>query len=204
MAVETLSNRFCRLQSGFEVARVAVFGGSFDPPHMGHVLATQYILSGEMADAVWWVPSYDHRFKRSKARFTQRLALCQLAISHFKRNEVRVSAIERSFDIEGKSLLLMEALQKRYRHHRFSLAIGSDLVSEMPRWYKSKELRRRYPLIVVPRGGERGIPAISSSSLLKLLARRVAGDQHLDDIPALVLKEINKRKLYRTSVTRGK
>ena len=54
--------------------RVAIYGGSFDPPHLGHVLSVAWTLSATELDAVWVIPTWKHAFdKEHGASFEERM-----------------------------------------------------------------------------------------------------------------------------------
>jgi len=56
---------------------IALFGGSFDPPHVGHLLAAAYVLATEPVDELWLVPVFEHPLgKKPAAPFEHRVELC--------------------------------------------------------------------------------------------------------------------------------
>ena len=74
--------------------RVAVYGGSFDPPHLGHVLSVAWALSAAEIDAVWIIPTWKHAFNKEHcASFEERMSMCELAFAVFR--DVEVSDVER-------------------------------------------------------------------------------------------------------------
>ncbi|MCB9531512.1 MAG: nicotinate-nicotinamide nucleotide adenylyltransferase [Myxococcales bacterium] len=146
-------------------ARVAVFGGSFDPPHLGHALATLWMLSACGVDEVVWVPTYVHAFGKALSSFDLRVDLCRLATQHLRG--VVVSEIEREIGGESRTIRTLDALAAQRPGVQLLFAVGSDLVPDLPRFERWPELRARYELLVIPRGdrGEQlGIPNVSSSS----------------------------------------
>lgn len=150
--------------------RIAIFGGAFDPPHVGHLLATQYVLGSGLADAVWWLPCWQHRFAKAMTPFRQRLAMCRLALATLPSNKVKLSAFERTFKGDGRSLLLLRALQKRYPRQRFVWMMGSDNYQQRQRWYGFATLQREFGTIIIPRqasttAAKIAIPNINSSQL---------------------------------------
>ena len=69
--------------------RVAIYGGSFDPPHIGHVLAVAWALSTAEVDEAWIIPTWEHAFdKAHEASFDERMAMCRLAFAPFKAIEL--------------------------------------------------------------------------------------------------------------------
>src|SRR3954464_13123296 len=83
--------------------RVALFGGSFNPPHIAHELAALYVLETALVDALWFVPAYEHAFGKPLAPFDDRMAMCELVAAALGPR-ARVSDVERA--IGGRSLTL--------------------------------------------------------------------------------------------------
>ena len=81
---------------------LAVFGGSFDPPHVGHTLVCAYVLTSHAIDGVLVVPAAQHAFDKPLTDFEHRHAMCRLAMRDLAH--VEVSTIER--DRPGPSLTL--------------------------------------------------------------------------------------------------
>ena len=57
--------------------RVAVYGGSFDPPHVAHGMVASWLLWTGVVDEVWLVPSFEHPFAKDMGPWTARVAMCQ-------------------------------------------------------------------------------------------------------------------------------
>ena len=72
--------------------RVALFGGSFNPPHMGHVLAVAYVLGVGLVDRVLVVPVFEHALGKQLVPFQHRLEMARRAFGWLPR--VEVSTIE--------------------------------------------------------------------------------------------------------------
>ncbi|MBI1292961.1 adenylyltransferase/cytidyltransferase family protein [bacterium] len=157
--------------------RIGVFGGSFDPPHLGHTLACLWALETGEIDRVLLVPVARHAFGKSPgADFGQRMAMCRLAVAHLAPF-VEISDIEgrregTSFMIDTLRLLVAERPSDTFR-----LICGSDVVAELPKWRESAEVLRIAPVLELPRP-RRGatveenpgaIPPISSSHVRELL-----------------------------------
>ena len=61
--------------------RVAIFGGSFNPPHAAHQLVALYVLETQPIDELWLVPVFAHPFNKQLAGFDDRVAMCELAVA---------------------------------------------------------------------------------------------------------------------------
>ncbi len=132
--------------------RVAIFGGSFNPPHVAHQMAALYVLETAPVDELWLVPAVRHAFGKTLAPFADRLAMCEAAAAALGPR-VRVSAIERDLGEESRTLRTIRRLQQDHPGTTFSLVIGADLLAEVPSWLGGAELQRTVPFIVVGRAG---------------------------------------------------
>jgi nicotinate-nucleotide adenylyltransferase len=181
--------------------RVAIFGGSFNPPHLAHQMAALYVLETAPVDELWMVPAFQHPFGKVLAPFAHRLEMCELAAVALGAR-VKVSAIERDLGVESRTLRTVRRLQHDFPGHTFSLVIGADLLTELPSWQDSAELRRAVPLVVVGRAGfETGegrlaLPRVSSSEVRAALA---AGRSVDGLVPRAVVDYISRQGLYRES-----
>jgi nicotinate-nucleotide adenylyltransferase len=179
---------------------VAVFGGSFNPPHLAHQLAMTCVLSTARVDELWMVPTFKHPFDKQLAPFADRVRMCELAAAPFSR--VRVSRVEEELGGESYTLRTMKALAAAHSEHRFALVIGADLVAERERWHGWSELKELVTFLVVgrqgtPSNGANGgveLPAISSTMVRQRLAR---GEPIDTLVAAKVADYIAEKKLYR-------
>ena len=129
--------------------RIALFGGSFDPPHIGHQLACLYVLSTHAIDEVWMLPCAQHPFAKQMAPFQHRAAMCSRAAADLGR--VRVCTIEGELPGPSYTLHTVRALSERHPEHEFCLVIGADLLPERERWHGAAELFERVRFIVLGR-----------------------------------------------------
>jgi len=179
--------------------RVAIFGGSFNPPHVAHQMAALYVLETAPVDELWLVPAVRHAFGKTLAPFADRLAMCEVAAAALGPR-VRVSAIERDLGGESRTLRTIRRLQQEHPGTSFSLVIGADLLAEVPSWLGGAELQRTVPFIVVGRAGFTGgdvpvaLPAVSSRQVRAALA---TGGEVRGLVPRAVLDYISSHNLYK-------
>src|SRR5580704_15507761 len=112
--------------------KVAVFGGSFNPPHVGHVLACALVLSTEDVDRVLVVPAYKHAFAKALVSFEDRARMCELAMASMP--QVEVSRVEQELGGESLTIRTLEHLAQAHADWRLRLVIGADILPETPRW----------------------------------------------------------------------
>ena len=177
--------------------RIALFGGSFDPPHLGHVLAAVMARSRAGVDAVWVLPVARHPYGKQLAPWAQRWALCQAAFAPLGP-WISVHDDELA-NPSGFTFDLVTRLAAAYPGHQWRLIGGSDTAADVPNWHRGKELAQLIEVIAVPRRGQGGdaddaaIPAISSSRIRSDLA---AGTSIERLVPAAVIALIRQNRWY--------
>jgi nicotinate-nucleotide adenylyltransferase len=179
--------------------RVALYGGSFNPPHVAHQLAMTYVLATARprVERVWMIPTWKHPFEKQLAPFEHRVAMCRLAAEKLG-SRVEVSRIEEELGGESYTLTTVKALRARFPQHDFALVIGADLVAERERWHGWSELKTLIEFIVVGRAGAPEVgglqmPRVSSTELRLRLSRGEEIDGWMD---ADVVDYIRAHGLY--------
>jgi nicotinate-nucleotide adenylyltransferase len=178
------------------MAEIALFGGSFDPPHVGHLLAAAYVLATEACDELWFVPVLSHPFgKQLTGTYDHRLALCEELTRLLPRT--RVSRAEQESG-HPRTVDLLEWLRARHPADSFALVLGTDLTSERAQWKQFDRVQQLARIITVQRGGHSthaaAIPEVSSTEVRALL--KSGGDlSHL--LPRGVLGAIRAAGTYR-------
>jgi len=130
---------------------VGFFGGSFNPPHVSHVLAVSYVLATQPIDRVLVVPCFDHPLGKELAPFTHRRAMCERAFEHLRH--VEVSAIEQEMGETSRTLYTLRALTAAHPDWSLRLIIGADILNETERWFGWPEIVRMAPPLVLGRLG---------------------------------------------------
>ncbi|MBX5480436.1 MAG: nicotinate (nicotinamide) nucleotide adenylyltransferase [Myxococcaceae bacterium] len=178
---------------------VALLGGSFNPPHVGHVLAAQYVHATQPVDEVWLMPSFHHPFGKPLESFEHRVAMCE-AICRETSGWLKVSEVEREVGGEGRTVDTLEFLRARFPDHRFTLVVGSDIVGDLPRWKDPERIRALARMLVINRAGHPApgavgppLAEVSSTRVRELLARGVLPTEL---VPRAVLAYAAKAHLY--------
>ena len=130
---------------------MAVFGGSFNPPHVGHVLGVVYALSTAPIDEVLVVPVYQHPFAKHLAPFADRLEMCRLAFGWLPR--VAVSTVEEELGGESRTLLTLEHLRAVHPSLSLRLLVGADVLGDLPKWHRWDRIAELAPPLVLGRRG---------------------------------------------------
>lgn len=182
---------------------VALYGGSFDPPHLGHVMVpTHLLLNDPSVDRVVVMPCF-HQVGKALTDFDHRLEMCRRAFGWLPNLEV--STLERDLGGESITARTVRELKRRNPDWTVKFVIGSDLMHKAPLWDGWEELLQlAYPLVV----GRAGItppdaavgptpiaPAVSSTIVREALR---AGDygRAARYVPREVLDLVRERSLY--------
>lgn len=148
---------------------IAVFGGSFDPPHVGHTLAAAYVLCAYPVTKLLAVPTAQHPFDKRLTAFGHRMRMCELAMAPLMN--VEVTDLEQRLGGESLTLRTLEALQAEHPQAKLRLVLGTDLLADTPQWHNFAAVERLAPPIVVQRAGfetdpsQPCLPLVSSTNV---------------------------------------
>jgi len=188
--------------------RFGLFGGSFDPVHLGHLLVAQAAREELSLTRLFFIPAAQSPFKpeRPPTPANERLRLLRLALAGKEWCEIDDQEIQRggvSYTIET-----VRDYRNRFPRAQLSYLIGGDNVSELPKWRQAKELAGIVEFVVIPRPGRmdvpfpppfrgrtlKGFPLGISSSQIRDRIR--AGEPIEDLVPAAVAEAIHNNRLY--------
>lgn len=193
--------------------RVALFGGSFDPPHVGHQLAALYVLETFPVDELWLIPVFRHVFDKRLTPYRHRLEMCRL-MAQSLGSRAQVSTVEEELGGPSYTLHMVRRLREKHPGIEFSLVIGSDLLKERERWYGWPELSVTLPFLVLNRGGCEAalghsshasdiyhqeplrLPEVSSTAVRATLAQ---GDKPTGWVSRAILRYVEEHSLYQAS-----
>lgn len=134
--------------------RLAVFGGSFDPVHSGHLNLAAEVVAQSLADEVMFVPALcpPHKPGRLSAPAADRLAMLQLALdgqAPFSCSDIELQrGGPASYTIDT-----MSVLSKVYPDCELFFLLGMDSLESLHTWHRAGELVQRFNFIVYPRPG---------------------------------------------------
>jgi len=172
--------------------RIALYGGSFNPPHICHQLAVMYVLESGLCDEVWLIPVFHHAFDKQSAPYEVRRSLCEALLEPFG-GRASICDIEKELGGVSRTIDTLEALQARHPQYEFILLMGSDLRAELPRWKESERLQKLARIIWICRSGESPhpddtilLPDVSSTQIRELLR---SGKNASAFVPARVLRK---------------
>ena len=134
-------------------ARTAVMGGTFNPPHVGHLLCAQEALLASNADRVVWMPvnTPPHKSSSEDPGVAHRLAMCRLAVAGEPR--FAVSALEAERPGASYTVDTLEALRDRAPGIELTFIVGGDMAAALPLWREPERIVRLARLAVAERDG---------------------------------------------------
>ncbi len=196
---------------------IGIFGGSFNPIHMGHVLLARQSLGAFSLDLLAVIPSGNHPFKGETETVTAEDRY-QMAVAAFAEDDrIAVSDMEIRTPGVGYTIDTLARMAEAFPEDRLVLVQGADIVFELDRWHRADELGRYCSVGVASRRGfmseqveeriyelrdslnlridfaEMDIPDISSTELRAMLAE---GRDCAGLIPDPALRIILERGLY--------
>ncbi len=179
--------------------RIAVYGGSFDPPHAGHVLAATWITTSTDVDRLVFVPTFAHALgKSSRASYDDRLAMCERLSASLP--SCSVSDVERALPTPSRTLHTLEALAKAHPNASLRLVVGADIATQTSRWFRWDDIVALAPPLWLGRGGYTrpesapfDFPTVSSTDIRARLTR---GESVSGLVPNVVRAHIRERGLY--------
>ena len=189
--------------------KLGLFGGSFDPVHLGHLLVAQAAREELGLDRLFFIPAAQSPFKPDNAATPgpDRLRLLRLALAGKSWCEIDEQELHRggvSYTIDT-----VRDYTRQYPSARIFYLIGADHAAKLPAWRDAQELARLAEFVVLPRPGQsalpfpkpfrghvlKGFPLGVSSSEIRARIRAGHPIDHL--VPAAVAEAIRNSTLYR-------
>jgi nicotinate-nucleotide adenylyltransferase len=133
---------------------VLLFGGSFNPPHIGHLSMAALALEQTFASEVWWLPAPapPHKTKRGDMHsFADRCAMVEALIQ--THVGMRMMPLEAQLPTPSYTVDTIRACQSWFPDIEFQFLIGSDSLSQLPTWHGALELATMVSFVVATRTG---------------------------------------------------
>lgn len=175
--------------------KIALYGGTFNPPHFGHVRLLEAFCREIAFDKVLIVPDKRpvHKICEDLALDSERLDMCRLA---FPDPQYEVSDMEITRPSDSYTVYTVRALDAQYPQAEIFLLMGSDMFLSFHKWYHYRELLERCTLCVAARQNADDLHALRSYAFSKL---RIYVQDHT--APHLRFSDIEplEIRLFRTS-----
>lgn len=175
--------------------RIAIFGGSFNPIHNGHIALAKAVLEQCHVDEVWLIVSPQNPLKRDNSDLlddNQRLEMAQKALKDVEG----VRACDYEFHLPKPSYTwnTLQHLSKDYPDNTFILLIGGDNWAHFERWRHWKDILRHHNIIVYPRDKHAGtidVPLLDVSST-EIRRRVKAGKSISELVPQCIIGDVER------------
>jgi len=195
------------------IRRLGLFGGTFDPPHVGHLALAEWARESLRLDLVLFVPAGrpPHKSRADLSDTAARLAMTRLAVRG--QPAFRVSNLETRRDGPSFTVDTLREVRDRFPSARRFLLIGADSLADLSHWRNPEEIVRLATLVVAVRPGEKAArgrlafgrrpiwldnPGLEvSSSTIRARARAGRSVRYL--VPDAVVRYIESHRLYRRS-----
>ena len=127
--------------------KIGILGGSFNPPHNGHLHLSKLAIKTLKLNQLWWIPTLYNNFKNPNiySCYKQRLKDCQIITKPYRH---KIKIINKP---QIKSFLLIKELKKQYPKNNFIWVMGADSLIKMHLWHHSKQLIHEIPIAVFDR-----------------------------------------------------
>ena len=185
------------------LGRIGLLGGSFNPPHLGHLLMAVAVYATEEIDHLWIIPTADHAFGKKLAPFEDRVRMCHLAFRHLAGGAAVLdleSRLPREPGTASYTVDTLRALRAVRPDMKPVWIAGSDVLPDLHKWKDPEEVQRLCRMVVVPRRGFAGgarlqidLPQLSSTEVRSEIA---AGKDVSGMLDREVLAYIEQRGLY--------
>ena len=195
-------------ETEYKMEHIGLFGGSFDPVHLGHLLVAQAAREELGLARLFFIPAAQSPFKpdRQPTPAPERLRLLRLALAGKTWCEIDEQEIQRggvSYTIDT-----VREYTARLPTARLCYLIGADQVPQLPKWRAAEELARLVEFVVIPRPGQAeepfpapfrgrwlaGFPLGVSSSQIRARVKAGWPIDHL--VPDRVAEAIRNNRLY--------
>jgi nicotinate-nucleotide adenylyltransferase len=143
------------------LSRVGIYGGTFDPIHLGHLHVITQLIEKNLVDQLLVIPAGEPLLRDHApiATAQQRRAMCQLALADLPQgiaSKVQVNPIEVLRTGPSYAIDTVEAVAQNYPGQTIVLIIGQDAAEKLDQWHRIEELRGMVEFLVIGRPGFAG------------------------------------------------
>jgi len=196
---------------------ITIFGGSFNPPTLGHQIVLEQIFKLKLIpklDQIWLLPEYQHSFAKNSSLVDvqHRLKMTKFLLrpaSPAGGPQVKISTVCLDQKMSGNTIDHVTYLREKYPRHRFSFLMGSDNLKTFDLWPKWQRLLKLMTFYIYPRRGFAFKPlypgmkplthpqqAITNIASTMVREKIRSGKNWEDLVPAKVADYIRQKRLF--------
>ncbi|MBR4841644.1 MAG: nicotinate-nucleotide adenylyltransferase [Bacteroidaceae bacterium] len=190
-----------------EPVRTALFGGTFNPLHNGHIAIAKSVIEQGLADELWLMVTPCNPWKKGKQLLDDQLRYSMACEAVKGLEGIKASDYEFNLPIPSYSADTLRRITVDYPDRQFILTIGADNWERFDRWHDNNYIIENFPIIIYPRTGSvvgelpQGVTLldcplidISSTQIVDLIKK---GRSIKKMVPATVAATIKELKLFR-------
>lgn len=133
--------------------RTGIFGGTFNPIHLGHLALANYLCEENWVDELWFLITPQNPFKQEQTLLDNhlRMKMVEAAIADYPR--FKASYFEFTLPRPSYTVTTLQKLSETYPDREFVLIIGADNWAAFDKWKSPEEILRNHRILVYPRPG---------------------------------------------------
>ena len=137
--------------------KIGLFFGTFNPPHIGHLIMANYMVEFTDLQEVWFVITPQSPFKQKASMLSNhhRLALANIAVENYPK--LKTSDIEFGLPQPNYTINTLIHIEEKFPKHQFCLLLGEDNLKGFQKWKNYETILNNYELYVYPRISEENI-----------------------------------------------
>ncbi len=187
------------------MSKIACFGGSFNPPHIGHLKIALSVLREEKFDEVWFLPTISTPLKATPmVAFEDRVQMLTLLIKPYRK--LRICTIEAQLPSPNYTINTVNKLNEIYPEYDFTWIIGSDQANQFSEWKNADKLLEMIKFIVVVRNPEdtfeKSMKTLWVKNIDQISSSKIRNGK-LTDTTKPIIDYIFKHELYLESIARS-
>ncbi len=172
--------------------KIGIYGGTFSPPHNGHVNAARMFAAAESLDKLLIIPTFipPHKTETSAVPAEERLEMCRLAFTddNFDVSDIEVRRKGKSYTFDT-----LTELKEMYRSDDFYLLCGTDMLLSFEKWYRFAAILSMCTVVCMRRE-ENAETGVKLAEKIVELKEQCAADVRLIDAPPLEVSSTEIRE----------
>ena len=173
--------------------KIGILGGSFDPPHIGHLLIARQVREKLGMDQIWLLPNFTHAFEKIQTPSNIRLEMTKLLKNDFiKISDLEIKQKGTSYTIDS-----LDSFQNLYQENIFFWILGSDQLDVFQKYKDWQSIVKKHFLIIFPRESilSKLREKVLKSLKLKSIPKNIIVMQDLDLILTNISSSIIRRRI---------